>query len=104
MPDAAFDVAKVALPSFAQAFRAGDRLKVTVSSPGRDFGAWSFETIGDDGTPRDISRGGARASRLVVGVLPDIDEVPPLVADCPSLRGQACRPYEPRTNALASDG
>lgn len=104
MPEGEFDVAKVALPSFAQAFRAGDRLKVTVSSPGRDFGAWSFETIGDDGTPRDIARGGARASRLVVGVLPGIDEVPPLEAPCPSLRGQACRPYEPRTNAAASEG
>lgn len=104
MPEGEFDVAKVALPSFAQAFRAGDRLKVTVSSPGRDFGAWSFETIGDDGTPRDISYGGARASRLVVGVLPGIDEVPPLVAPCPSLRGQACRPYEPRTNTPATEG
>ncbi|MEO6988030.1 MAG: CocE/NonD family hydrolase [Aquihabitans sp.] len=103
MPTGDFDTAKVALPSFAQAFRAGDRIKVTVSSPGRDFGAWSFETIGDEGTPRDIARGGAKASRLVVGVLPGIDEVPPLVADCPSLRGQACRSYEPRTNVAASD-
>ena len=104
MPAGEFETAKVALPSFAQAFRTGDRLKVTVSSPGRDFGAWSFETIGKAGTERNISLGGARASRLVVGVLPDIDTVPALVAPCPSLRGQACRPYEPRTNVVASDG
>lgn len=101
MPDGEFETVKVALPSFAQAFRPGERLKVAISSPGRDFGAWSFETIGDDGTPRDVGRGEGQASRLVVGVLPGIDEVPDIVAPCPSLRGQACRPYEARTNTPA---
>jgi hypothetical protein len=85
---------KVALPSFAQAFRAGDRLHLTVSSPGRDFGAWLFETIGKAGTPRTVARGTGHASRLVVGVLPGDGAIPPLEAPCPSLRGQACRPYE----------
>lgn len=98
MPADRYETAKVAIPSFAQTFRTGDRLKVTISSPGRDFAAWSFETIGKKGTPRDIGRGGAQASRLVLGQLPGITDVPPLVAACPSLRGQACRPYEPRTN------
>ena len=104
MPEGDFDVAKVALPSFAQAFRTGQRLKVTVSSPGRDFGAWAFETIGEDGAERDISWGGATGSRLVVGVLPGISSVPDIQADCPSLRGQACRPFVERTNAEANDG
>ena len=97
MPDD-FAQAKVALPSFAQTFREGDRLLVTISSPGRDFGEWTFESIGDDGTPRDVGRGEARASRLVLGVLPVESDIPPLVAACPSLRGQSCRPYEARTN------
>lgn len=101
MPVDEFETVKVALPSFAQAFRPGDRLKVAISGPGRDFGAWSFEAIGDEGTPRDVGRGAGQASRLMLGVLPGIDEVPPIVAPCPSLRGQACRPYEPRTNTPA---
>ena len=94
MPADSFAVAKVALPSFAQAFRSGDRLAVTVSSPGRDFAAWAFDTIGKDGTPRDVGRGGVQASRLVVGVLPGIDTIPNVNPDCPSLRGQACRVFE----------
>lgn len=101
MPTDAFEPAKVAIPSFAQTFRKGDRLLVTISSPGRDFGAWTFTDIGDDGTPRDVGWGDDHPSRLVVGVLPGIDDIPPLEADCPSLRGQACRPYEARTNASA---
>jgi hypothetical protein len=90
----------VALPSFAQAFRPGDRLRVSVSSPGRDFGAWTFSTTGEDGTPRDVAWGGDRPSRLVVGVLPGI-EVPDATWPCPSLRGQACRPYTPVENQPA---
>lgn len=101
MPDDEFETVKVALPSFAQAFRTGERLKVTVSSPGRDFGAWAFDTIGDDGVARDIGWGAGQASRLLVGVLPGIDAVPAVERPCPSLRGQPCRPYQPRTNTPA---
>lgn len=101
MPDGDFALAQVSLPSFAEVFRAGDRLRITVSSPGRDFGAWSFETQGDDGTPRDIGWGGATPSRFVVGVLPIDGEIPAQDAPCPSLRGQACRSYTARTNEPA---
>ncbi|MBX3313025.1 MAG: CocE/NonD family hydrolase [Actinobacteria bacterium] len=101
MPVDEFETVKVALPSFAQAFRPGDRLKVAISGPGRDFGAWSFEAIGEEGTPRDVGFGPGQASRLMLGVLPGIDEVPAIEAPCPSLRGQACRTYEPRTNTTA---
>ncbi|MEO6626988.1 MAG: CocE/NonD family hydrolase C-terminal non-catalytic domain-containing protein, partial [Aquihabitans sp.] len=94
MPADDFAVAKVALPSFAQAFRPGDRLEVTVSSPGRDFAAWAFDTIGNDGTARDVGRGGVQASRIVVGVLPGIATIPDNTPPCPSLRGQACRVFE----------
>jgi len=98
---AGYEAVKVAFPSFAQTFRTGDRLRVVISSPGRDFGAWSFADIGKAGVARDVAHGGDRASRLVLGVLPDISKVPALDAPCPSLRGQACRPYEPSTNQAA---
>lgn len=101
MPAGKFENVKVALPSFAQTFRAGDRLKVSISGPGRDFGAWAFEAIGEDNAPRDVARGSGQASRLMLGVLPGITDVPDLVAACPSLRGQACRPYQARTNRSA---
>ena len=98
MPEDGLVPAKVAIPSFAQAFRSGDRLRVTISSPGRDFGAWSFETIGEDGAARDVGWGDARPSRLMVQVLPVDGAIPDVTFPCPSLRGQACRPYQPHTN------
>jgi len=101
MPEDRFEEVSVSIPPFAQAFRPGDRLKIAISSPGRNFAAWTFTTVGDAGTPRDVGRGGDHASSITLGVLPGIEEVPPLVAPCPSLRGQACRPYEERTNTPA---
>lgn len=102
MPAGRYEPVKVSIPSFAQAFRVGDRLRVTISSPGRDFGAWTFETTGKAGAPRDVAFGADRPSRLVVGVLPGFTSLPEVDAPCPSLRGQACRTYEPVENRSAS--
>lgn len=92
--------AHVAIPSFAQAFRAGTRLRVVISSPGRDRGTWKFDTIGDPGDSRDIGRGGEHASSITLAVVDGI-EVPPGFPACPSLRGQACRDYVPQPNTAA---
>ena len=89
--------AQIAIPSFAQAFRAGTRLRVIISSPGHDRGTWQFDTIGDAGAEREVGRGGEHASSLVLSLVEGID-VPPGDAPCPSLRGQACRPYSPLEN------
>ncbi|NLV55885.1 MAG: CocE/NonD family hydrolase [Acidimicrobiales bacterium] len=92
--------AQVAIPSFAQAFRAGTRLRVVISSPGHDRGTWKFDTIGEPGERREIGRGGEHASSIVLSTVTGID-----VADgeppCPSLRGQACRTYAALPNDAA---
>lgn len=92
--------AQVAIPSFAQAFRAGTRLRVVISSPGHDRATWKFDTIGEPGESRDIGRGGEHASSLTLALVDGI-EVPAGDPECPSLRGQACRPYEPLPNTPA---
>lgn len=92
--------AQVAIPSFAQAFRAGTRLRVIISSPGRDRGTWKFDTIGEAGEERQVGRGGEHASSVVLSLVEGID-VPPGDAPCPTLRGQACRPYEELPNTEA---
>ena len=93
MPKDGFATVRVALPSFAQPVRSGDRLRLVVSSPGRDFAAWLFETIGKAGAEREVAWGGAEPSKLVVGELPDVAPLPAVEPPCPSLRGQPCRPY-----------
>jgi len=89
--------AKIAVPSFAQAFRAGDRLRIQISSPGRDFGAWSFTTIGAPGAERRVAHFPGRLSKVVFPEVSGIT-VPATRPVCPSLRGQACRPYQPLPN------
>lgn len=84
--------ARVDIPPFAQAFRTGTRLRVIISSPGRDRGTWEFDTQGDAGESRSVILGGKRASSLVLSVVGGIT-VPAGNPPCPSLRGQACRPY-----------
>jgi predicted acyl esterase len=84
--------AQVAIPHFAQAFRAGSRLRVIISSPGHDKGTWKFDTTGEPGDERRIGRGGEHASSIVLAVVEGV-EVPPGLAPCPWLRGQACRRY-----------
>jgi hypothetical protein len=64
---------------------------------GRDFGAWTFETTGDDGATRDVGRGPG-LSKIVLGELPGAADVPDIDAPCPSLRGHACRPSTAPTN------
>lgn len=89
--------AQVAIPSFAQAFRAGTRLRVIISSPGHDRGTWKFDTTGENGDQRTIGRGGEHASSVVFSTVTGIDVAAGL-PPCPSLRGQACRPYSPLPN------
>jgi len=93
--------ARIAIPSFAQAFRAGSRLRVIISSPGHDRGTWRFATVGEAGEERRIGRGGERASSIVLSMVDGV-EVPPGDAPCPSLRGQACRTYTELPNRSAA--
>ncbi len=102
--------AKITLPSVGAPIRAGSKLRITISNPGRDRGEWKFET--DDyaaGPAADgpssaepvryqISYGGGQRSALRVTVAPAGD-IPRALPPCPSLRGQACRPALARTNS-----
>jgi hypothetical protein len=92
--------AKVELPSMGQVFRAGSRLRIVVSSPGRNHVTWTFqppEGVGADTTYR-VGRGGETASALVLPVVNLDVDAPATPAPCPGLRGQACRPYYPLAN------
>ncbi|TVQ94729.1 MAG: CocE/NonD family hydrolase [Deltaproteobacteria bacterium] len=90
--------ADVEIPAFAHPFRQGSRLRMVVSSPGRDHGTWLFEPPPYDGIPRfDLGVGGGHPTQLGLVQIPGVpiaEGLPP----CPSLRGQPCRVYEPIDN------
>lgn len=104
---------KVPIPAAAHVFRAGSKLRITVSSPGRSRPLWTFENpVRPPDAPVTLGRGGAHASSLVLPTMSsqtlrvattggsgprsgkssatsDIPTRP----ECGTLRGQPCRNY-----------
>ena len=91
---------KVTIPLYYQghAYRAGSRIRVTISAPNGDQPVWAFAKTRPKGKAKvAIAYSKRRPSRLTLPVIPDVDvsaELPP----CPGLRAQPCRDYEPVTN------
>ena len=98
-PAGEFVNAQVALPSVAHAFRATSRLRVIVSTPGRNHGTWEFAPPDYGGaTPKHlVARSPDMPSRLYLPIVNGIS-VAAGFPDCPGLRGQPCRPYTPSSN------
>ena len=82
---------RVELFPFAQPFRAGSRLRITVDAPGNSRPLWAFDTIAD-GERVEIAADSRHRSRVVLAVVPGV-EVPRTAPDCASLRSQPCRTY-----------
>jgi hypothetical protein len=91
LPAGKFSLARVEIFPFAQAFRAGDRLRITVEAPGGNRPFWTFDDLPANGVvTNDIAHSIGHASKVVLPVIPGID-VPTPLPPCPSLRGQPCR-------------
>ena len=90
--------AKATIPLYYQghAYRAGSRIRVTISAPNGDQPVWAFaETRPRKGAARvAIAFSKRRPSRLALPVVPGV-EVPTELPPCPGLRGQPCRDYAP---------
>ncbi len=93
--------AKITIPSVGAPVRKGSKLRITISNPGRDRGAWKFDTddyaADSDPVRYQISYGGGQRSALRLTVVAPGD-IPAQLAPCPALRGQACRPAQPVSN------
>ena len=98
-----FARAKVEIPAFAHAFRAGSRLRLTVATPGRNHATWEFEGPDYGGaTPSHrVARTNDLASGLVLPVIRGYQVGPRRLPPCPSLRGMPCRAFVPVRNLPA---
>lgn len=98
LPAGQFAEVRVEIYPFAHVFRAGSRVRISVSAPGGDRPHWKFQALPADGEViNTVSRSASMPSRLVLPVVPDVD-VPTPLPPCPSLRGQPCRTYEEFVN------
>ena len=97
---------EVAIPLYYEGhvYRAGSRIRITISAPGGDQPTWAFSDlvpgIGRRATVR-LAFSASMPSRLVLPVVPGVD-VPTGVPPCPGLRGEPCRAYEPLANRTVS--
>jgi hypothetical protein len=89
--------AKVIVPLYYEghAYRAGSRIRVTISAPSGDQPVWAFgRAVPRGATSVTIGHGASMPSRLVLPVVPGVS-VPTGLPPCPGLRGEPCRTYQP---------
>jgi uncharacterized protein len=87
--------AQVTVPLYYQghAYRAGSRIRVTISAVGGDQPIWAFAETRPHGTPTvQVARSARRPSRLILPVVSGVT-VPTGLPPCPGLRGEPCRTY-----------
>jgi predicted acyl esterase len=95
---------KVVVPLYYEGhvYRAGSRIRITISAPGGDQPTWAFADLVPRGTATvDVAHSEAKPSRLVLPVVPGVG-VPTGLPPCPGLRGEPCRRYRPLRNRAVS--
>jgi hypothetical protein len=96
-PGGADAFAPVTIPLYCQGhvYRAGSRLRLTISAPNGDQPVWAFGETDPPGTATvAIARAADTPSRLLLPVVPGVT-APAGLASCPGLRGEPCRTYDP---------
>jgi predicted acyl esterase len=84
---------KVTVPLYYEghAYRAGSRIRVTITAPSGDQPVWSFaNTVPSGKTSVSVGHGTTMPSRLILPVVPGVN-VPTGLPPCPGLRGEPCR-------------
>lgn len=89
---------RVPIYPVAHLFRAGSRLRIALSTPGRDHPFWAFEPPVHPGATHGVGRGGAHASSLVLPRWPVVLDHPEEHPAPDAHRGQPCRPAAPIAN------
>ena len=94
---------KVVVPLYYEghAYRAGSRIRVTISAPNGTQPVWSFgQTVPNPTGNVAIAFSPTMPSSVVLPVVPGVNVPTPLPA-CPSLRNEPCRPYQAIVNDVA---
>jgi uncharacterized protein len=102
MPTGSFTNVAIPLYYEGHVYRAGSRIRVTISAPNGTQPVWSFGQTVPDGTATvSITSSPSTPSSLVLPVVPGVT-VPTPLPPCPSLRNEPCRQYQPIVNGVAA--
>jgi predicted acyl esterase len=95
---------QVTIPLYYEghAYRAGSRIRITITAPNGDQPIWSFSETSPPGTATvAIAHSAQMPSKLLLPVVPGVS-VPTGLPPCPGLRGEPCRAYQELSNRPAS--
>jgi uncharacterized protein len=100
MPAGEFVPVTIPLYFEGHAYRAGSRIRVTISAPNGTQPVWSFsQTQPESGTASvSIAFGPGMPASLTLPIVPGVS-VPTGLPACPSLRNEPCRTYQAFTNS-----
>ena len=102
LPPNRFVEATIPLYYEGHVYRAGSRIRVTITAPNGDQPIWSFGETNPNGTATiSIAHSKRMRSRLLLPVVPGVG-VPTGLPPCPGLRGEPCRDYHAFVNRTAS--
>jgi predicted acyl esterase len=99
MPAGEFVPVTIPLYFEGHAYRAGSRIRVTISAPNGTQPVWSFSQTQPEGTTPTVSIafGPSMPASLTLPIVPGVT-VPTGLPPCPSLRNEPCRPYQAYVN------
>ena len=100
MPAGEFVPVTIPLYFEGHSYRAGSRIRVTISAPNGTQPIWSFGQTQPEGTTAKVSiaTGPGMAGNLTLPIVPGVS-VPTGLPPCPSLRNEPCRPYQAFVNS-----
>ena len=98
LPKGKFSLLRIAVFAAARAFRAGSKLRITVSAVGGDRAIWHFATLDKGNAKNTILLGGKKPSRIVLPVLAGADAQGTPLPEAAALRGQPTRAYAAASN------
>jgi predicted acyl esterase len=98
LPHGRFTEVTVPLYYEGHVYRAGSRIRITISAPGGDLPRWAFADLVPKGHATvELAHSPATPSRIILPVVADV-AVPTGLPPCPGLRNEPCRRYVPLRN------
>jgi predicted acyl esterase len=102
LPADRFVEATIPLYYEGHVYRAGSRIRVTITAPNGTQPIWAFDQTEPEGTAQvAVAYGEGTPSNLLLPVVPGLG-VPTGLPPCPGLRGEPCRAYQPLSNRPAT--
>ena len=102
MPKGQFVEVVIPLYYEGHAYRAGSRIRVTISAPNGTQPIWAFSETAPKGTGKvAVEFSKKMPSSVILPVVPGVN-VPTALPACPSLRNEPCRPYVAIANRTAT--